>query len=663
MAYEKIKQEVYMQYGGINTKASEYITGLHECLDLQNFDFTTPGAWTQRWGSTQYMGKTLSGRILGLYEYEKLSGWSIITTYQTSNLWYLAGTSLYAFNIQGVFTYGITNFGGVTFTVVTGSTPAAPNYDANLFSYQTFLDTLFMCNGSSGSFLKYSPFATGASFSDPSNAQSPVLFSLPPGVTDGMIGVSNFASTAGVTGFFQVGYGWLDRFGFRSSPASLNGGVSLSGSTAGFNLYVNASLIPWSYGVTAISVYLSRANGSQLFLYSDFSIHGFVIPAGIADQYYFSNYATMISIPINGTTANINNLSTPAQFPLYMTLAPKFIEIYNNQLFCAGFTSYTTGSTGTAPFLPTVNYQSRVLWSDVGAPQFIDPTYFAEVRTNDGDRISGLKSFQSNLLIFKTRSFHELYATSATDVAIRQISDQYGSLSNKAIVTFNQQCLFLDRKGIIKWDGANISVASNKIEPLFKRMNIVAAQDNAVGIHFKQRNEAWFAIPVDGATLNNIVAVYDYFADAWTTFSGFVPSVLSTMKGSLTDYTTFYGSYSGAIYNFGQSLFSDSGQAITLMAKTMFYRDLGNSVTKEWRRLFVDSTILSAASTLTINMIPDHGTSIYLTRYMGMGAYQNRIDFGIPAKSMQFQFIYANATLTPFRMYGHTPESRYERSV
>lgn len=67
-------------------------------------------------------------------------------------------------------------------------------------------------------------------------------------------------------------------------------------------------------------------------------------------------------------------------------------------------------------------------------------------------------------------------------------------------------------------------------------------------------------------------------------------------------------------------------------------------------------------ATVTVNMIPEYGTSIYATRYMPVGGFQNRIDFGIPAKTLQFQMIYSNATL-PIRINGITVESRYQRSV
>ena len=36
---------------------------------------------------------------------------------------------------------------------------------------------------------------------------------------------------------------------------------------------------------------------------------------------------------------------------------------------------------------------SRVYWSNIGEPEGVDPSFFAEFRTNDGDRLTGLKVY------------------------------------------------------------------------------------------------------------------------------------------------------------------------------------------------------------------------------------------------------------------------------
>ena len=689
MPYEKQKAESFQGFGGINTKVSDYITGLHECLDLKNFDFSRPGAWSTRWGSTQFCSITLSGRILGAYEYEQLSGASEIVFMNSQKTILSQGTSGYPlfFGKNGA-NYSATFMApvGISEFIFVGGTPSNTNFDNNLFDFKTFVDTLFFCNGTNSvtmSMLMFKPNqqyfgSTCASASSTLTYQFSHLYSLPPGSSaiGSTIGITTGTGFVGLTGLFNIGVGFLDVYGFRSAPVLIQSGYDAFGtpsfvgySLTGLSTYVgitisfSTSLIPWDYGFTAVSLYLTNPNGSQLFLRNDIPLiasRKYIEVNGYPVGSTFSPTLDISFFPPRNSALEFIPGSVPAEYPVFMTLSPRFLEIYNNQIFMGGFTSYQNAQE--FGLTTTVNYQSRLIWTEVGEPEFVDPTFFSDVRTNDGDRISGLKPYADNLMIFKQRSFHSLFGNSSTDISIKQISDQYGCLSSKAAVVYNQQCLFLDRKGIIRWDGANISVASDKIEPVFSRMNLSAAIDNAVGVHFKRRNEVWFGIPVDGSTLNNLTLVYDYISDAWTTFNGFVPSVFATAKGNLSDYTTIYGSYSGAIFNFGASLASDNGTAITATATSLFYRDMGNTVEKQWRRLFVDANIMSSGSTLQIDMIPDHGTSIYATRYIAMGTFQNRIDFGIPAKSLQFKFTYASATL-PININGITPESRYQRSV
>lgn len=643
MPYEKQKSESFEGFGGINTKVSNYITGLHECLDLQNFDFSRPGAWSQRWGSTLYFGQTLTTQsdgggntfrpsIRGIFEYENLNGQSQVIVNTTDAIYYGTGTSL----TMGFSYQAVQNLIGVNL--------------APLTSYSMLNNTLFVFQNFSS--LKFD----GSTF---------YLFGTP-NVDQIGFGITAAAGTSGTgySGTITVKMGWVDIVGYHGNPSgdAFGASITLDGiSFSQFSIYFDKTNYTGNqaWGLTALALYVQPPGSGTFFDVGDFAS---LSPVG-----------STIIINSKGSSATCNSVNQsifnypPARYSnvFFNGLNPnitgvRFSEIYNNQIFFAGLTTITSfNSVGVSQ---VVNYQSRLYWSEVGQPEFIDPTFFTEIRTNDGDRITGLKNYQNNLIIFKQRSFHTLFGNSATDISIQQVSDQYGCLSNKCAIVYNQQMLFLDRKGIIRWDGANITVASDKIEPIFARMNIPAAVDNAIGIHFKKRNEVWFGIPVDGSTLNNLTIVYDYIADAWTSFNGFVPSVFSIGKGRLSDYTNFYGSYTGGIFNFGSSLPSDNGNAITNIANSLFYRDMGNTVEKQWRRLFVDANIMSSGSTLQIDLIPDHGTSIYATRYMAMGTFQNRIDFGIPAKSLQFVFTYASATL-PITINGITPESRYQRSV
>lgn len=644
MAYPKVKEETFEGFGGINTKVSTYITGLHECLDLQNFDFSMPGSYTTRWGSTLYFSSTLPvtsdgaghtflSRVLGVYEYESLNGASQIIVTTPDSVYFANGLSLsLGYSFQSVISFqGIYN---------------------NPTDFVELNNFLFLAQNTVT--LKYDG-ATFYSFGLPNTWHSGSPFSY--GYT-----LAAGTSGTGYSGTISFKIGWTDITGYRGVPTdgvtiTMNG-VSYSQFSVYFDV-AQAQTAQRIWGATALALYVQPPGAGTFFEVGAFAS---ITPLG-STVIINSSGSSATSNPVNQSIYGYLPIQYPNVFrngvdPNIFDV--RYLEIYNNQMFFAGFTTSSFTPSIGQPY--TTNYQSRLYWSEVGDPEFIDPTFFAEVRTNDGDRITGLKSYQDTLLIFKQRSFHVLNGNSATDLTIQQKSDQYGCISNRCAVVYNQQCLFLDRKGIMRWDGANISCASNKIESVFNRMNVVAALDNAVGFHIKRRNEVWFGIPVDGATLNNLTVVYDYVADAWTTFNGFKPSSVTVAKGRMTDYYPLYGSYTGSVHNFHPTLLSDGGSAIPTFMKSLFYRTMGNTVEKQWRRLFVDSDILAAGSTLQIDMIPDHGTSIYLTRSMAVGTFQNRIDFGIPAKSLQFQFTYASATL-PIRINGITPESRYQRGV
>jgi hypothetical protein len=329
-------------------------------------------------------------------------------------------------------------------------------------------------------------------------------------------------------------------------------------------------------------------------------------------------------------------------------LAPKYVELYNNQLFMAGFSS-----------LP-----STVYWSEIGEPEAIDPTYFAEFRTNDGDVIRALKAYQSDLIVLKERSVHRLVGDNPSNFLTQQVSDQYGCVSNRAAITFENYLWFLDPKGIVEYNGANIQIVSNKIEPTFTSMNVAAARENACGIHFRQQNEVWFAIPTNGATYNNTIVVYDYLAQAWTTYKGVDASSVAIIGSYIQQKTPFIGGYSGNIFHFGASFFADNGNGFSCVAQSRFICPMGESTEEQYRRLFLNINPISGVTQpININLRTNYNQdTIVSQRTMYQNPFQSRIDFGIPARSLSIEFSHFSASL-PFRLDGFTIESRFQRDV
>ena len=72
-------------------------------------------------------------------------------------------------------------------------------------------------------------------------------------------------------------------------------------------------------------------------------------------------------------------------------------------------------------------------------------------------------------------------------------------------------------------------------------MNVDAAIENACGIYNRQANELWFAIPCNGATINNCIVVYDTIVKSWTKYDGIFPSSLTYARGRLGSFSPYYG--------------------------------------------------------------------------------------------------------------------------
>lgn len=578
MSYNKEKTENYVLLGGINCKVSAYNNDMKEFRDLSNVNGQVPGALTTRFGTSLYAGATITGRILGGVEFERLSGASYMVVAANTNIYTATGAGFAAFRT---------------------------NLSSTLYDFVTFVDRLFVCNGQD--FFKF-------------DGQNSYNFGLP-------TGVSTWGVTAvvggGLSGAFLVSWGYVNERGYYGG---VNQGItiSLNGATFGSINFLGLTNIT-GYGATAIALYRSQ-------------------PGGVVQS-----FATLI--PIGTTTFTLDSgavLGTRiANDDIFFTLAPRYMEIYNNQVFYAGFS----------------NQLSTAWWSRIGEPEGIEPQFNAEFRTNDGDRITGLKSYNSNLLVFKSRSFHRLLGDNPDNFLLQEVSDQYGCLSNRAVVTFQDYCWFLDSKGIVEYNGANIDVVSTKIEPFIQTMNVNAAMDNAVGLHVRDLNEVWFGVPLNGATLNNTILAYDYIGKAWYKYEGVDISSLWLGRGELEKKSPLFGGYTGSLFAVGQSLNSDYGRTISCAVKVPFFVGQAQTTEAMFRRFYFDvNPITGATFPMRVDLLTNYSASIQTTRTMYANPFQSRIDFGLPGRSIAANIYWASASFK-IQLNGYTFVDRFQRDV
>lgn len=478
-----------------------------------------------------------------------------------------------------------------------------------IFSFVTFVDRLFACNGQD--FFKY-------------DGNTTENYSLPAGITGwGATGFIGGSIVTGLTGTYVMSWGFLNDRGFLG-PAANGITVTIDGVTFNSLVYYGLTTSP-GYGITALALYRTSSSG--------------ILQT-------FTTYAPTVGATVVDIGFTLSSQAVPLSFQ-FTSLVPQYLAIFNNQLFMAGFSS-----------LP-----SEVVWSEVGEPEAIDPGFDVQVRTNDGDVITGLAPYNNTLIITKRYSFHQLFGDNPDNFVFQQISDQYGCISNKAMVVYQNIIWFLDEKGIVQYDGSNFVIKSNAVEPFLKSMNIDAAIGKAVAVHAKFFNEVWFSIPINGSQTNNIVLVYDYIADAWTHYDGLNISALWIARGNLPTKTPFFGNYTGAVFNFGQSLMGDNGAAITCTFDSYFLQELGKTTESMYRRFYLDvNPILGVTLPINVNFRSNFGTTIQASRILYQNPFQSRVDFGISARSIQAEMISSSASF-PLVVNGFTFEGRLQREV
>lgn len=700
MAHPKFKSENYNQMGGINSKISPYLTGPLEFLDIKNYDFQMVGALSQRWGSTMYIGQTWPNKISHLVEFSKLNGQSYLIVGSTGGVWYGATTG----QAQGMsFSYfGITQSQqGTSFTLqargldfvyvgansdlvgqirslalngdinqLTSSNMIVPNWvpTKDIQSSVVFQNYLYATDGDK--MFRFDGTTTVAA------QLIPPAIDLNSYVTWTSTVAGNVHYIMGATGSYYYQFSLVNNRGVegpRWPLVSINANVAgataaaLGGTYLAMGVYVN---FPESYGISAINLYSFHSGVTVIAINN---------PAVWSFPYVFNR-----TIPNSGSTATLvelgttniagvqafmdNSLSVPEpnnyialglsltyQFPNLTgglsamaigSYTPRYLEIYQNRLFMAGFSS--TPST--------------VWFSDTGEPEGVEADWNFEVRTNDADYVTAMKAYSTRLYIFKTKSFFILTGDNPDNFFLQQVSGLYGCINQKCAVVYNDLMLFLDRKGVILYNGANIQFLSDKVQPIFDRMNYSAALTEACATHDLRRNQILFGIPVDGSSVNNLTVVYDYVAQAWTTYTGFSPSYFAQVQGRNSTVNTFYGNYSGMVNWMGASFITDNGVGATLYFKTRFLHDMGQSVEKQFRRLYINTDDVSATLTFPVNFYQDYGSSIVKAMTIVVNEFQQRIDFGIPAKSLAFELYYLPSN-SPLRLYGFTIESRFQRNT
>jgi len=248
-----------------------------------------------------------------------------------------------------------------------------------------------------------------------------------------------------------------------------------------------------------------------------------------------------------------------------------------------GFTEYNGSVYGYEPF-------SSILWySNINKPEAFGEGFNSEpIRPGDGTIITGLGAL-NGLNIFKQRSIHNwiglpgLFARKAKVNGIGCVSHR--TIKNVELPSGGDVLFFLSQYGPRFYDEQDAFLISREIEPIFNGtddnyiFNHARAEQAVAEYSEKDGRKYFLSVAVNGATENNLLLVYDIYAQSWSTRSPFYSASLS-LKSDSSNQQTLMGGDSRDINNL------NGGWVFTVEGADDYYgEDYPGSYATVWNHL------------------------------------------------------------------------------
>tara|TARA_R100000808_G_scaffold1261_1_gene5919 strand:- start:368 stop:2869 length:2502 start_codon:yes stop_codon:yes gene_type:complete len=165
----------------------------------------------------------------------------------------------------------------------------------------------------------------------------------------------------------------------------------------------------------------------------------------------------------------------------------------------------------------------------VAASDYLNYTRYQPVLANfkvnqgsEDELVSLVRINNSTVACFKTNSIYivsNIYGN-LSDITLDEVTREYGAVGRNSIVQVGSDVVFLSSKrGVTSLgiaDNGKVTAVdlplSDPIQPLIDRINWNHASGASAAYH---NNRLYMAVPLDGATENNAILVYDFLVKAW----------------------------------------------------------------------------------------------------------------------------------------------------
>lgn len=161
--------------------------------------------------------------------------------------------------------------------------------------------------------------------------------------------------------------------------------------------------------------------------------------------------------------------------------------------------------------------QSTAYFSQVLNPDYWPATNFFLVRPDDGDSITGITSFLSQLTIFKTNSIQKIYTdqSSPTSWQLSQPFSFIGAAAPYSIVVTPLGIFYLGRFGLYKFDGQSSSLISDVVTKDIRDIN-ATNYNNVASVYYNNEYRMAYEASSTGAAANDRVLLFDIVRNSYT---------------------------------------------------------------------------------------------------------------------------------------------------
>lgn len=296
---------------------------------------------------------------------------------------------------------------------------------------------------------------------------------------------------------------------------------------------------------------------------------------------------------------------TTLEADLSQTQDVRFIRVHNQRLWGAGSTTYPDSI-----FYSELNDGRK--FGHGGGGQIV-------VRTFGDEKIVGLASVGSSLLIFHRRGISRLTGFGQDDIAVQPegISSQTGTIAPQSIVESDGLAYFISDRGAFAASEGSVAplgtpTAPDPILPLVRNLSTESLA-NVRGVLSRKTQEVWWFIPGYGVYTYHLIlqawsgpwiGEYMTTASLWPSLAGSSAEsyVIRGDTSGMVTVSDFYGSHSDG----ATIALPESGQriAMAVQLRRIYFGD--DSVAKGFRFGYV-TAVIPGSSTLTVDWTSNFG--------------------------------------------------------